>query len=178
MTVLAASDNGGRYNTAHRQTDDGIVFSVAADNNLVPISFTYFDYLDEPHTILISSGHYPHAKLMHNDGGVEVSNDSEILLFSWEEFRKKIDGFTINPKTGEYEETYHEEPNCAKDAAIKGIKSHRTVVSRKDKEYWTTDNTVKADYQEDLFGFEQYNPQSCPPRESGNCGFVTYKEKC
>ena len=177
MAILDASSNGGRYNNVHNQTDDGIVFSVATQHGLLPITFRYDDYFGEPHETLISSGLYPHKRLMRGDCGWRRKDDSEDLLFSWSALEHVTDGFTSGDNN-EYGEKYHEEPNCANDVLIKGLRSHRTTFYRKDREYWTPDVTLNAVAEEDFFGWEQYNPKSCAPKKPNKCGLVNFKEKC
>lgn len=195
MAIVAADNNGGRYNNVHRQTDDGIVFSVAAGENLMPITFVYTDYLGDLHESLLASGRYPHARLMRGDCGWRAEDDSETILFSWEAMEHRTDGLTDAP-SGEFMEAWHEEPNCAKDVELAGIKSHRRTWYRKDRTYWTPGKTLTAAKAPNLFAptlqteynpcceerkhgyqiptFRQWNPISCPPREPNKCGLVEY----
>lgn len=195
MSIAAADTNGGRYNNVHRQTDDGVVFSVAAGDNLMPITFRYEDYLGDCHETLISSDFYPHAKLMRGDCGWRVKDDSDALLFSWEKMEHTTDGFTDAP-SGEFVESWHESPNCARDVILKGVRGHKRVFYRKDREYWTPGNTVAADVYDDPFSLEvstefntccetqengydittmpQWNPITCPPRKPNKCGILEY----
>ena len=177
MTVLAAGNNEGRYNRVHRQTDDGLVISVAAGGSLVPLVFRYADYLGDLQSSLLAAAFYPHKKLMRGDCGWRVKDDSVDMLFSWNALEKVSDGFSSGP-SGEYVENYHEVPNCAKDVRIAGLQGHRKTYYRKDREYWTPDNTLQATAPEDIFGWSQFNPQACPPREPNKCGLVNLKEKC
>ena len=112
--IVAAGNNGGRYNMVHRQTDDGIVLSVAMGKNLTPLVFRYMDYLGCPQLSLLSGSFYPHKRLMRGDCGWREKDDSVDLTFSWNTLEKVTDGFTSGP-SGEIEEVYHEEPNCASD---------------------------------------------------------------
>lgn len=174
MSILAADDNGGRYNTVHRQTDDGIVISVVSGRNLMPLVFRYTDYLGDVKCSLLSATHYPHKRLMRHDCGWRREDDSGVLTFSWEEMRHVTDGISDSP-SGEYSESWHDEPNCAKDVALKGIKRHRAKFYRKDREYWTPGQTLAGDTYEDYFGWSQFNPMACDPVKPDKCGLVQYK---
>lgn len=197
---LAADNNGGRYNQVHRQTDDGIVISVAMGKNLTPLVFRYRDYLGCMDESLIAGSFYPHRRLMRGDCGWREENDSVDLLFSWSTIEKRVDGFTSGP-TGEYEETYREEANCAKNVRICGLVGHRTKWYRKDREYWTPDRTLQGAVPDDPFAFpmhteyndccdpetakgyeiptvEQWNPISCPPEAPDKCGLNNYYDEC
>lgn len=196
MAIANADTNGGRYNNVHRQTDDGIVFSVAAGENLMPITFRYTDYLGDIHESLISFGFYPHDRLMRGDCGWRVTDDSESLLFSWRQLEHVTDGFNDSP-SGEYFESWHEKPNCADNVIIDGITKRQRTFFRKDREYWTPDVVVQADSVEDPFAldmqteynaccdemkhgyeiptFRQWNPMSCEPRKPNKCGLVVYE---
>lgn len=195
MAIVAADNNGGRYNNVHRQTDDGIVFSVAAGENLMPITFRYTDYLGDCHETLISLGFYPHARLMRGDCGWRAKDDSDALLFSWQKMEHRTDGYNDSP-SGEYIEAWHEEPNCAKDVLIDGLRGHKRTFYRKDRAYWTPDTVAQADSWEDPFAIEsqteyndccdtqehgyeiptmrQWNPITCPPRQPNKCGILEY----
>lgn len=177
MAVLSADNNGGRYNMVHRQTDDGIVLSVAMGKNLTPLVFRYDDYLGCTHETLLASDFYPHKRLMRGDCGWRREDDSDALLFSWQAMEKVSDGFSNGPDNV-FTETYHEEANCAKDVQICGLKGHRTKFYRKDREYWTPDHTLQADVEETPFGFNQWNPISCAPKKPNKCGLINFKEKC
>lgn len=197
--IVAANNNGGRYNKVHRQTDDGIVISVAMGRNLTPLVFRYEDYLGCIAESLIAGRFYPHKRLMRGDCGWREENDSVDLTFSWKSSERVVDGFTSGP-TGEYEETYHEEPNCASEVLLCGLRGHRTKWYRKDREYWTPDHTLMADAPADPFAFDtnlesntcckeprkeyeittirQWNPISCPPEAPDNCGLNNFYDKC
>ncbi len=196
---VAADDNGGRYNRVHRQTDDGIVISVAMGRNLTPLIFRYKDYLGCVEESLIDGAFYPHKRLMRADCGVREKDDSVVLTFSWNAMDKKIDGYTVGP-SGEYEESWHEEPNCAKDVGICGVESHRKVFYRKDREYWTPNHTLMATAPDDPFAIDinmesndccnepkqeypiptikQWNTLSCPPEAPNKCGLHNYYNEC
>lgn len=201
MTIAPASNNGGRINTVHRQTDDGIVFSVAMGESLVPIVFTYKDYLGDIQSNLLASSFYPHKRLMRGDCGWRVKDDSAEYLFSWQAMEHVTDGFTESP-SGEYSEAWHEEPNCAKDVQLEGHRGHRRTFYRQDREYWTPDHVLQAEAPVDIFGptpeefinenclscgdyikeptkytlptFHQWNPESCPPKAPNSCGIVEF----
>ena len=195
MPIVAADTNGGRYNNVHRQTDDGIVFSVAAGENLMPITFRYTDYLGDCHETLIALGFYPHARLMRGDCGWRAKDDSDALLFSWKKMEHATDGFT-DLESGEFSEAWHEEPNCAKNVFINGVRGHKRTYYRKDREYWTPDVVAQADAYDDPFAVEsqteynsccktskngyeiptisQWNPMACPPRKPNKCGILEY----
>lgn len=175
MTIAAADNNGGRYNMVHRQTDDGLVISVASGRNLLPLVFAYCDYLGDKHETLLSSSRYPHKRLMRGDCGWRVKDDSVITTFSWKEMKHHTDGFSEAP-SGEITEVWHDEPNCAKDVKLCGTGAHRKVFYRKDREYWTPDHTLQAENYEDYFGWTQYNPNTCPPEGPNKCGLVEFKE--
>lgn len=173
MPVVAASNNGGRYNMVHRQTDDGYVISVAAGKSLLPLVFRYEDYLGHCQESLLASDFYPHSRLMRSDCGWRLKNDSDDLLFSWEAQEKRLIGLSSGP-TGEYEGVYQDVANCAKDVRICGLEGHRTVFWRQDREYWTPDNTLLAAAPPEIFGWSQWNPNSCPPEGPDKCGIVQY----
>ena len=157
--ILAADNNGGRYNKVHRQTDDGIVISVAMGDSLLPISFRYEDYLGCIEESLLAGSFYPHKRLMRGDCGWRVENDSVDLLFSWNALTRHVDGFSSGPD-GEYVETYHDEPNCAENVRICGLKGHRTKWYRKDREYWTPGQTLAGEIPLDPFAISmntEYN---------------------
>lgn len=175
MAILAADNNDGRYNKVHRQTDDGLVISVAAGNSLVPLVFAYKDYLGELQHSLLSSSFFPHAKLMRNDCGWRREDDSVDLLFSWTKHDKVYDGFNDAP-SGEYSVDYHETVECVNNSTLKGLRGHRTRFYRKDREYWTPDKTLQAEAPEELFGWEQWNPKSCAPKKPNKCGILKYEE--
>lgn len=196
---VAADNNGGRYNQVHRQTDDGIVISVAMGKNLTPLVFRYTDYLGCVEESLIAGAFYPHKRLMRSDCGWRREDDSADLLFSWKALERVHTGFTSGP-SGEYEESYAEVPNCAKDVRLCGIAGHRTKFYRKDREYWTPGQTLAATAPDDPFAFpthmetndccnepkkeypiitiEQWNPQTCPPEAPNKCGLVNYYDEC
>ena len=176
MSVLAATNNGGRYNRVHRQTDDGIVISVVRGKDLVPLVFRWTDYLGDYQSSLLSASKYPHKRLMRGDCGVRRKDDSVLPVFSWNAIESKVVGVSRTP-TGEMQDITMDVANCAKDVAICGVRGHRTRFYRKDRSYWTPDHTLLGDNFEEIFGFEQYNPQSCEPRKSNKCGLVTYKEE-
>ena len=197
--ITAADNNGGRYNMVHRQTDDGIVVSVAMGKNLTPLSFRYMDYLGCPTVSLIAGGYYPHKRLMRGDCGWVEEDDSVDLTFSWNTLERHVDGLTVGP-SGEYEETYHMEPNCASEVLLCGLRGHRKKFYRKDREYWTPDNLLDAEAPADPFAldinmesndccndpkneyaiptFRQWNPQTCPPEAPNKCGLVNYYDEC
>ena len=197
--IVAANNNGGRYNKVHRQTDDGIVISVAMGRNLTPLVFRYKDYLDCTVESLIAGAFYPHKRLMRGDCGWREKDDSVDILFSWKALEKHTDGFTEAP-SGEYTEAWHDEPNCASDVKICGLTGHRKVFYRKDREYWTPDQTLMATAPNDPFAFDmnmesndcchepkkeypipsvkQWNPISCPPEAPNKCGLVNYYDEC
>lgn len=196
--ILAADDNGGRYNKVHRQTDDGIVISVAMGRNLTPLVFRYLDYLGCSEESLLSASFFPHKRLMRGDCGWREKDDSVDLTFSWNTLEKHVDGFTSGP-SGEYGETYHSEPNCAKNVRICGLEGHRKVFYRKDREYWTPDTTLMATAPDDPFALDiniesndccneehpqkiptmkQWNPMSCPPEAPNKCGLNNYYDEC
>lgn len=195
MPIVAADTNGGKYNNVHRQTDDGIVFSVAAGENLMPISFRYTDYLGDCHETLLAFSFYPHARLMRGDCGWRAKDDSDTMLFTWSKMEHHIDGFS-NAPAGFFIEAWHEEPNCAKDVVIEGLRGHRRTFYREDREYWTPGVVAYADSYSDPFAVEtqpesndccgpkgkeyniptisQWNPMACPPREPNKCGILEY----
>lgn len=173
MPVLAANDNGGRYNTVHRQTDDGLVISVAMGKSLLPLVFRYEDYLGHCQESLLSTEFYPHRRLMRGDCGWREKDDSGDILFSWEAVEDKVIGFTSGP-SGEYETITKPVNNCAKDVRLCGLEGHRTIFYRKDREYWTPDKTLDAVTPDDFWGWSQWNPNSCPPKQANNCGIVEY----
>lgn len=174
MPVVSADNNGGRYNTAHNQVDDGNVISVRTPHGFIPLVFRYSDYLGDIKCSLLSSEFYPHKRLMRKDCGWRRKDDSVALTFSWKHMDHVTDGLTDSPN-GEYHEAWHEEPNCAKDVAIKGVKGHRATFFRKDREYWTPDHTLQADTYEDYFGWSQFNPMACDPVKPNKCGLVEFK---
>lgn len=197
---LAADNNGGRYNQVHRQTDDGIVISVAMGKSLLPLTFRYEDYLGCMEESLLSWRPYHHKRLMRGDCGWREENDSADITFSWNASERYVDGFTSGP-TGEYEEIYRERPNCAKNVRICGLTGHRTKWYRKDREYWTPDHVLGATAPDDPFAFplhtehndccdpdtakgyeiptvEQWNPISCPPEAPDKCGLNNYYDEC
>lgn len=176
MAIAVADNNGGRYNRVHRQTDDGIVISVASGEDLLPLVFTYRDYLGDCHQTLLAASFYPHKKLMRKDCGWRAKDDSVLTTFSWKALEHHTDGFTEIP-SGELSEVWHDEPNCAKDVAICGHVGHRRTFFRKDREYWTPDHTLQAERYEDYFGWSQFNPNTCEPRKPNKCGLVEFKEK-
>lgn len=196
--IANADNNDGRYNKVHRQTDDGLVISVAIGNDLVPLVFDYLDYLGCHQRNLLSSDFYPHKRLMRGDCGWRRKDDSVDLLFSWDEMRKVVDGVSAGPND-EYVESWHEEANCAKNARLAGLAGHRTTYYRKDREYWTPDKTLAAEAPEDPFAFEttiqyntccknpkphkittvkQWNPITCDSGAYKKCGMVQYYDKC
>lgn len=174
--LLAADNNGGRYNRVHRQTDDGLVISVAMGNDLTPLLFCYYDFTGCKQQTLLSSSFYPHKSLMRADCGVTVQKEKNDLLFSWNMPYKVTDGFSSGP-SGEYEEIWHEDRTCAKDVSL-GFGGERTIYSRKDREYWTPDQTLQATAPNELFGWEQYNPNSRPRKKPNKCGIVTLEDEC
>ena len=118
--------------------------------------------------------------------------------FSWNASERVLDGFTSGP-SGEYEERYHDEPNCASDVLICGLRGHRKTFYRKDREYWTPTTTLMATAPDDPFAFDnnlesndccneehpyeiptvrQWNPLSCPPEAPNKCGLVNYYDEC
>ena len=175
MTIAAADNNGGRYNTVHRQTDDGLVISVVSGQSLLPLVFAYCDYLGDKHETLLASSKYPHKKLMRNDCGWRVENDSAVLTLSWKEMKKVVDGYKDLP-SGKLDPIWHDQANCARDVSLAGLKSHRKTLFRKDREYWTPDHTLQAETYEDYFGWSQRNPNTCAPTEPNKCGLVEFKE--
>lgn len=196
--ILAADNNGGRYNKVHRQTDDGIVISVAMGESLLPLVFRYEDYLGCIEESLLAWNFYPHKRLMRGDCGWRVENDSADLLFSWNGTETHIDGFSSAP-SGEYGEITHEEQKCAKDVRLCGLAGHRTKWYRKDREYWTPGMTLDAQVPADPFAIgnnlefndccenpkgheiptiKQWNPISCPPEEPNKCGLNNYYDDC
>lgn len=175
MPVAAASDNGGRYNMVHRQTDDGSVISVSMGDNLTPLVFRYTDYLGHIQESLLSSRFYPHKCLMRGDCGWRRKDDSADLLFSWQESGEEIIGMSSGP-SGEYLPITQEYNNHAEDVRLCGLEGHRTVYYRQDREYWAPDKTLEADTVEPFFGWSQYNPNSCPPRQPDKCGIVEYPD--
>ena len=197
--ITPASNNGGRYNTVHHQTDDGLVISVAMGKNLTPISFRYKDYLGCFEESLLSSSFFPHKRLMRGDCGWVEKDDSVALTFSWNALERHVDGLVSGP-SGEYEERYHLEPNCALNTRICGLEGHRKVFYRKDREYWTPGTTLMGTIPADPFAFDeetktnpcckepapefkvttvkQWNPKTCPPEQPDKCGLVQYYDKC
>lgn len=197
--IVAADNNGGRYNKVHRQTDDGLVISVAMGRNLTPLVFRYMDYLGCPEESLLSASFFPHKRLMRGDCGWRRKDDSVDLLFSWKAMEHATDGVSVGPN-GEYIESWHEEPNCAKDVKLCNLAGHRTVFFRKDREYWTPNHTLQATAPDDPFAFpthmesndcceepkeeypiptiEQWNPISCPPEAPNKCGLHNYYDEC
>lgn len=192
--ILAAGNNGGRYNMVHRQTDDGIVLSVAMGKNLTPLVFRYMDYLGCPQLSLLSGSFYPHKRLMRGDCGWREKDDSVDLLFSWKSMKKVSDGLSEAPG-GEFVENWHEVPSCASEVRLCGLEGHRKVFYRKDREYWTPGVTLMATAPADPFAVDsriesndcckeehphtiptikQWNPQTCPPRKPNKCGLVNY----
>lgn len=195
---LAAGNNGGRYNTVHRQTDDGIVVSVAMGRNLTPLVFRYTDYLGCINETLIAGSFYPHRRLMRGDCGWVEENDSVDISFSWNAPETHVDGF-VSGSNDEYDTLYHFEPNCAKNVLLDGLRGHRSVAYRKDREYWTPNTVLAGTAPDDPFAFpinlesnscctngatysiptvEQWNPISCPPEEPDQCGINNYYDKC
>lgn len=177
MAVLEASNNGGRYNMVHRQTDDGLVISVAMGKNLTPLVFRYVDWSGCPQETLLSSAFYPHKRLMRSDCGWVEEHDKRDLLFDYIRTDVVIDGFTSGP-SGEYDVSWHETHDSGENVRLCGLEGHRTVYRRKDREYWTPNMTLMADKVEDIFGFEQYNPITCPTKQPNKCGIVTWEDKC
>lgn len=177
MAILEATNNEGRYNRVHRQTDDGGVISVAMGDDLMPLVFRYENYLGCAEESLLASSFYPHSRLMRRDCGWEQEDDSADLTFSWENTIKVIDGFSAAP-TNEYLENYHEIVDNAHEVTLDGLKGHRTVYYRKDREYWTPNQTLMADAPDTMFGPEQWNPISCPPRDPDKCGLVQFYPRC
>lgn len=175
MPVVTASDNGGRYNDVHRQTDDGLVVSVAMGKSLMPLVFRYEDYLGHCQETLLSTAFFPHQRLMRGDCGWRVENDSDDILFSWQAIEEKTIGFSSGP-SGEYEAITESVENCASDVVIDGLRGHRTIYYRKDREYWTPDKTLDATTPDEIFGWSQWNPNSCPPKGPNKCGIVQYPE--
>lgn len=197
--IVAANNNGGRYNKVHRQTDDGIVISVAMGKNLTPLVFRYMDYLGCAEESLIAGAFYPHKRLMRGDCGWREEDDSVDLTFSWKAMEKVIDGVSSGPND-EYVERYHLEPNCASEALLCGLRGHRKVFYRKDREYWTPNKTLSATAPADPFAFpthsesndccknpkekydiptiEQWNPISCPPEAPDKCGLNNFYDEC
>ncbi len=197
--IVTADNNGGRYNKVHRQTDDGIVISVAMGKNLTPLVFRYEDYLGCIAESLIAGKFYPHKRLMRGDCGWREEDDSVDITFSWNASERVLDGFTSGP-SGEYEEMYHDEPNCASDVLLCGLRGHRKVFYRKDREYWTPDKTLDGDVPADPFAletnmesnsccktnkteyeiptFKQWNPISCPPEAPDKCGLNNFYDEC
>lgn len=201
MAVVAATTNGGRINKVHRQTDDGIVFSVAVGDDLLPITFRYTDYLGDPHETLISSGRYHHARLMRGDC-MECRDDSAITTFSWAEIKTPVVGFVEAPE-GTFEPVHDTVPNCAENVALKGLRMRHRACFRRDRDYWDPGMVLQATVEEDPFAFlereeendcclrkdvpykqniykvttiEQWNPISCPPNGKPNkCGILEYK---
>lgn len=176
MAIAVAENNGGRYNRVHRQTDDGLVISVANGFDLLPLVFTYKDYLGDCHNTLLSAGKYPHKKLMRKDCGWRVANDSADITFSWKGKERIIDSFRDLP-SGELDTVWHEGYNCALNVRLCGFRGYRSRRWRKDREFWTPDHTLQAENYEDYFGWSQFNPNTCPPREPNKCGLVELKEK-
>lgn len=177
MAVLAASNNEGRYNRVHRQTDDGSIISVAMGSNLTPLVFRYKNYLGCDEESVLSAAFFPHKRLMRGDCGWSVENDSVDISYSWNASYDVIDGLSAGP-SGEYVVNYHTEYDNASDAILSGFRGHRTVYRRKDREYWTPDKTLDAVSVDDTFGFSQYNPYSCPPKEPNKCGIVEFYPRC
>lgn len=197
--IVAADNNGGRYNMVHRQTDDGTVVSVAMGKNLTPLVFRYLDYLGCPEESLLSASFFPHKRLMRGDCGWVEEDDSVDLTFSWNTLEKVLDGFTSGP-SGEYEGRYSFEPNCASEVKICGLEGHRKKFYRKDREYWTPGTTLMATAPADPFAFDtnlesndcceqpskeyeittvkQWNPLSCPPEAPDKCGLNNYYDEC
>lgn len=197
MAVTAATNNGGRYNNVHRQTDDGIVISVAVGDDLLPITFRYTDYLGDANETLLAIGFYPHARLMRGDCGWRVKDDSDAIVYSWASKEHVTDGFNESP-SGEYTEMWHEEPNCAYDVELEGTRGHRRTFTRKDREYWTPNHTTYSPGMKDIFGpepmeefndcctepthgyeiptFRQWNPITCPSdRHPNKCGILEFE---
>lgn len=197
--ITAAGNNGGRYNMVHRQTDDGIVVSVAMGRNLVPLRFRYIDYLGCPEESLIAGGYYPHKHLMRADCGLMEEDDSVDITFSWNTLERKADDIMVSP-SGEYIESWHDEPNCAKDVLLCGLRGHRKKFFRKDREYWTPDNVLHAQAPADPFAVDinmesndccleprkkypiptigQWNTMTCPPEPPNKCGLHNYYDEC
>lgn len=177
MSVLAATNNEGRYNNVHRQTDDGLVISVVMGDDLMPLVFRYTDYLGCTEESLLASSFYPHSRLMRSDCGWVVKNDSKDLLFSWENTIHVTDGLSAGP-SNEFVENYHELPDNAHEVRLEGLTGRRTTYYRKDREYWTPNKTLMADTPEELFGWTQINPQTCESDSFERCGLVQFYPEC
>lgn len=176
MSVLEASNNEGRYNMVHRQTDDGSILSVVVDGDLMPLVFSYTNYFNCPEESILSSGYYPHKNLMRGDCGVEVEYDSVDISYNWDSVERHVDGFSAGP-SNEYTEIYHDVFNNASNAVLEGHRGYSVKAYRKDREYWTPDTTLSAVSEEPLFGFSQWNPIS-KPFEPNACGIANFYDEC
>lgn len=180
MPIAKASNNGGRYNTVHNQTDDGSVISVLVDGEYVPLLFSWVDYLDTCQSHLLAAGKYFHDRLMRSDCGLRREDDDSATLFSWDVLEDNVDGFSSGP-TGEFRAITSQTRNKADCVEICDNRGHQTVYYRKDREYWTPDNTLAPTTEEAIFGLTQYNPISCPPDPKDSCGNYILegdKKKC
>lgn len=169
MSVLQASNNGGRINTVHNQTDDGSVFSVFADGEYVPISFKWVDYLGTCQEAILAAGEYHHDHLMRGDCGVREESDDSAITFAWDVLEERIDGFSTAP-SNEFLPSTSQHRNKASCVKLCDADGHMTRYYRKDRSYWTPGATLKATKEEDMFGMTQWNPMSCDPDPQDNCG--------
>jgi hypothetical protein len=180
MPVLKASNNGGKYNTVHNQTNDGSVISVLVDGEYVPLLFSWIDYLDTCQSHLLAAGKYYHERLMRSDCGLREAEDDSVTTFSWDQLEDNVDGFSSGPN-GEFRPITSQTRNTGRCVEICGTRGHRKIFFRKDREYWTPDVTLAPTTEEPIFGLTQYNPISCPPDPKDNCGKYILKgdkKKC
>lgn len=169
MPIVPASNNGGRYNTVHNQTDDGSVISVLVDGEYVPLLFSWVDYLNTCQSHLLASGKYYHDRLMRSDCGVRVAEDDSVITYSWDQLEEQIQGFSSGP-SGEYRPITAEVRNQDYCVELCDTRGHQTTIYRKDRKYWTPGVTLLPTVEEDIFGLKQYNPISCPPDPKDKCG--------
>lgn len=169
MPIVPASNNGGRYNTVHNQTDDGSVISVLVDGEYVPLLFSWVDYLDTCQSHLLASGKFYHERLMRSDCGVRVEEDDSAITYSWDQLEPEVQGFSSGP-SGEYRPITAEVRNQDYCVELCDTRGHQTTIYRKDRKYWTPGVTLLPTVEEDIFGLKQYNPISCPPDPKDKCG--------
>lgn len=180
MPIAKASNNGGKYNTVHNQTNDGSVISVLVDGEYVPLLFAWCDYLNTKQEHLLASGEFYHDRLMRGDCGLRVRDDSATTTFSWKSIETEIDGFSSGP-TGEFRPITSQRSNIEDNVELCGHHANQRTYYRKDREYWTPDHVLKPTTEEEIFGLKQYNPISCPPDDKDSCGNYILKgdkKKC
>ena len=165
-----ASDNGGRYNQVHNQAAGEEIITAPFGGEYLPVSFTYVDWTGEEHSSLLGYG-YPHDKLMRSDCGIRYKHEDSDITFDYSA-KVRID----MPSDNGYD-NYYETHIEGHDVRICGLASHRSIAYRKDREYWTPGETLSAEEPEELFGWEQFNPATCPVDDLYNdCGVLEFKE--